>query len=51
MALAVKSKTHLVLNLIAVLGLQHKKVVSKTKSLVLKVTTQMVLKSFATSMK
>jgi hypothetical protein len=40
-----------VLNLTAVLGLQHKKVVSKTKSLVLKVMMPMASKSFATSMK
>jgi hypothetical protein len=47
----VKNKMRSVLNLTAVLGLQHKKVVSKTKSWVLKVMMQMASKSFATSTK
>jgi acetyl-CoA acyltransferase len=47
----VKNKMLSVLNLTAVLGLQHKKVVSKTKSWVLKVMMLMASKSFATSTK
>lgn len=46
-----KNKMRSVLNLTVVLGLQLKKAVSKMKSLVLKATMQMALKSFATSMK
>jgi acetyl-CoA acyltransferase len=47
----VKNKMRSVLNLTAVLGLQRKKVVSKTKSWVLKVMMPMASKSFATSTK
>jgi acetyl-CoA acyltransferase len=47
----VKNKMRSVLNLTAVLGLQRKKVVSKTKSWVLKVMMLMASKSFATSTK
>ncbi len=49
--ITVKNKMHSVLNLTVVLGLQLKKAVSKMKSLVLKATMQMALKSFATSTK
>jgi hypothetical protein len=49
--ITVKNKMRSVLNLTAVLGLQLKKVVSKTKSLVLKVMMPMASKSFATSTK
>ena len=48
--ITVKNKMHSVLNL-TVVRLQLKKAVSKMKSLVLKATMQMALKSFATSTK